>query len=1034
MSSNYEKITKNILKRKISWTEAILVNFLITGSIAMGASLTSIQPGDTVDLISKDGTIGWENGIYVTGTANLTGDTIFNISTVSGNNKYEPTGIDVSRIGKVLGEHSLTVNISPNENGKNIYPAGARVTSGGKIEVKDLNIKVVDELEVERIDGVDNAAYGIQIGTAINWADAAKNETSKVLVENANIEVTNTENSRRAGWYRNTFLGEIKVFDVYHQLTGIRVIRTDNSSSSTPYYESTGKTIINVHDSSTAGNVANYNVGIYVSGEDSKVVLNDSEIKISGKGTVRNGSEQYGSNSSALKIGKARQTGKGAGIIESKGNMVIDTKDSPYAPAVRLLGDGSTLKADFENSSAKIESAGNVILYGIEDFRFVGGFGGVAAGENGKNQTVLLKDAKLNTTSDTASLIKVETKRISELGNAYYSDYRKYNNNFHVENATFNLKGSESLATAADNGWLIEVQGQRNNSSSLTANIEEKANIVGLTHKEHRSSLTMNIDDAKWELKKKGDITTSTANEINLKNGAILDVSSFTDDTKAEYTIKLTSDGTTSDGTLTNAGTINLVNNSYEDILTIDGNYVGQDGKIKMNTEWNSPGDELGGNSKSDLIHIKGTASGTTTILPVKIDGTENVLDGSIGDIASDLEKRTVPVITVDDSTNYSPKFFIGKAKTTGAGEIQLSENKKDDGTIEYFWTLTALNSKDPNQPIFSQPTSSYVQMPKANMDLAYDSLRTLHERKGENETLNWEEFKKHQKVPEDQIWVRTLGSKSFNYGKDRFNMERKNKGVQLGKEFSIKRDDDGKYILKGGYLTYQESKISFEDKYRAENAIVVADKYTGSGKTKALSLGLTRTSYSEEGEYLDLVGQLTLLNNKYYSRDNISAKNKAWGLTLSAEYGKPYEFKKNRENNTSWLFEPQAQLIYQYMSFNSFNDDYRNIKQKNQNNIRGRLGFRLAYNDYEVKERKGIATWYGVGNIWHTFSESYETKIGKDNVSEKYAKTLGELGIGIQIPVGEKSYLYADFRYARAFSRIKHKEYRGTIGLRYTF
>ncbi|MBN6711566.1 hypothetical protein JFL47_10085 [Haemophilus haemoglobinophilus] len=741
----------NLLNKKLMRAKVALVSFLITGNFSFAASLTTVDAGNTEDITSREGTIGWENGVSISGTANITGDTIFNISTVSDKNPYEPTGIAVGGAGKVLGDHSLTVNISPNENGKNIYPAGARVTSGGTIQVKDLNIKVVEELEVDRIDGVDNAAYGIQIGTAINWADGAKNETSKVLVENANIEVTNTKNSKRAGWYRNLpFLGNSKIFDVYHQLTGIRAIRTDASSSSTPYYESTGKTTINVHDSSTAGNAANYNIGIYVSGENSKVVLNDSEIKISGKGTVKNGSEEYGSNSSALKIGKARQTGKGAGIIESKGNMVIDTKDSPYAPAVRLLGDGSTLKADFDNSSAKIESAGNAVLYGIEDFRFVGPFGGVAAGENGKNQSVLLKDAKLSTTSDTASLIKVETKEISELGNSYYGGFNKYNGNFHVENATFNLKGSESLATAADNGWLIEVQGQKDNESSLTANISEKAKVIGQIHKDLSSSLTMNVDDATWELKKKGIDNISTANNVNLTNGAILDatnVSSATQEeidallkkaqkeldaankmrkswwtsesdeqfnarkqkaideataklneatelvakgpqNKAEYTIKLTSDGTKADGTLTNAGTINLANNSYEDILTIEGNYVGQDGKIKMNTEWNGPADELGGNSKSDLIHIKGTASGTTTILPIKVDGTENVIDGSIGDIANDLGKRTVPVIRVDDSTNYNPKFFVGTAKTTGAGEIQLAEHKKDDGSVEYFWTL----------------------------------------------------------------------------------------------------------------------------------------------------------------------------------------------------------------------------------------------------------------------------------------------------------------------------------------------------------
>lgn len=127
-------------------------------------------------------------------------------------------------------------------------------------------------------------------------------------------------------------------------------------------------------------------------------------------------------------------------------------------------------------------------------------------------------------------------------------------------------------------------------------------------------------------------------------------------------------------------------------------------------------------------------------------------------------------------------------------------------------------------------------------------------------------------------------------------------------------------------------------------------------------------------------------------------------------------------------------QLIYQYMHFGSFYDGYRNIKQDAHHSLKGRLGFRLAYNDYEVKERKASVTWYGLGNIWHNFTNRYETKIGQDIISEKYARTLGELGMGVQIPVAEKSYLYADFRYARAFGKVKFKEYRGSVGLRYTF
>lgn len=1011
----------NLSNKKLIRAKVALVSFLITGNFSFAAELqgNNVNSNSNIPSGTHEGSY---NGAFLSvgngAMATIGGDLSYDVKEVGDGE----TRVDVTN-GNLVTENKLSIKIAPNTGNKFTRPKGIiiRGSSDSKIENLDVDVALASEEDVDRGSADSNAAYGVAVGYDYNGGSS--NDTARLTVNNANISVSNTANTVHGNKTATYFITAKVVFG--HQLSGLKVYK---KGGAIPEFISNGNVNINVEDKSTAKS-GDYLVGVYASGKDAKVIFNgNTNIRVAANGI----------NSAGIKIGKPVE-GEGGATVTANGKLVVDTTETKDSAAVRLFAKNSKLlvTGTKTDDASEIKSANSAIVFDTQDYKTKFTLGETSRNENAINPEVELKNTILTTTSSTSSLIKAKAEKVTDITFGLASRLSRGQLNsgsFRVENAKFTLKGDKSLATAADNGWLIEVQGQRNNDSSLTANIEEKAHIVGLTHKEHSSSLIMNIDNAKWELKKKGDTTTSTVNTIHLKNEAILDASSITAPNKAEYTIKLTSDGTKADGTLTNAGTINLVNNSYEDVLTIEGKYVGQDGKIKMNTEWNGPADELGGNSKSDLIHIKGTASGSTTILPVKIDGTENVLDGSIGDIASDLGKRTVPVVKVDDSTNYSPNFFIGKAKTTGAGEIQLSENKKDDGSIEYFWTLTALNSKDPNQPILSQPTSSYVQVPKANMDLAYNTLRTLHERKGENQTLTWEHFNKSQKVADGQVWVRLLGNRALDYGKHRFNMETQNKGIQLGKEFSITRDDEGKHILKGAYLSYQESRLSFKDRYRAENAVVVDDKYTGSGKTKAFSLGLTRTSYTQEGAYLDLVGQLTLLNNKYYSRDNTSAKNKAWGIALSAEYGKPYEFNKNIEENTSWLFEPQVQLIYQYMHFGSFYDGYKNIKQDAHHNLKGRLGFRLAYNDYEVKERKASVTWYGLGNVWHNFTNRYETKIGKDIISEQYAKTLGELGMGVQIPVAEKSYLYADFRYARAFGKVKFKEYRGSVGLRYTF
>ena len=75
--------------------------------------------------------------------------------------------------------------------------------------------------------------------------------------------------------------------------------------------------------------------------------------------------------------------------------------------------------------------------------------------------------------------------------------------------------------------------------------------------------------------------------------------------------------------------------------------------------------------------------------------------------------------------------------------------------------------------------------------------------------------------------------------------------------------------------VTHANSK--FYDEYRAENGVVLDDKYTGKAKTENLHVGVTHTRYSEDGSYIDFVGQLSWMQNKYNSLDS-KAKNHGLG------------------------------------------------------------------------------------------------------------------------------------------------------------
>jgi outer membrane autotransporter protein len=495
---------------------------------------------------------------------------------------------------------------------------------------------------------------------------------------------------------------------------------------------------------------------------------------------------------------------------------------------------------------------------------------------------------------------------------------------------------------------------------------------------------------------------------------------------------------------ISDAGVVNLADKQVGDVLTIDGNYSGSNGAlVKMDTVWNAPGDANGADSTSDVLHITGTAGGNTIVSPISANGTANIIDGNVQQVASVL--NTIPVVIVD--SDNAAGTFTGTAQTTGAAEVQLTSRGAGAGR-EYYWTMNAkpiipvdpvdppVDPVDPPIPpvIYNPSVPAYVEMPRANMELGYATLATLHERRGENQTLAWDECGTCGTDAKGQTWGRILGKHLEQDGKTRLNMTSNIYGIQIGHDFKIKRTDKGAHQLTGVYLSYGRSNTNFYDNYRAVNGIISDDKYTGKGISDSASLGLTHTRYAPNGSYLDLVAQLSYLHNKYQSRRGVDVGQNGFGAVLSAEVGRPYALNKHASNESGWMIEPQAQLIYQYVDLKGFNDGIRQVDQGSQSGLRGRVGVRVAHNAQSSGDDYQTNTFYGVANIWHDFLNPKAVSIGQDRVGEKYATTWAEIGLGVQRAVGKHSYVYADARYEHDLGKTKRDGYRGTIGIKHTW
>ncbi|BBM50521.1 autotransporter outer membrane beta-barrel domain-containing protein [Leptotrichia wadei] len=714
------------------------------------------------------------------------------------------------------------------------------------------------------------------------------------------------------------------------------------------------------------------------------------------------------------------------------GDVFSTTATTPPTPRPLLTISGSNTEffGTGITNKAEFSSEDNIVLYSVKDI------GGNYI--NGSNQKVTFKNMKAGDASISSGepAIKVEAK-----------------NGNNIKGAEFNLIGTtnnddDEFGIAQNSNWVVEVEGDATNNkySELTVNVKGNTSITGLMHKEAKSVINVNLEDGgKWSFSKnyKNGSTTTTINSLNIGNDGILDVTFYPSESDGEtgiYTMKLTSDGINNDGTLTNAGEINLYNGSYKDVFTIEGNYHGNNGNIIMNTLWNAPGGENGENSESDLVYITGNASGSTRVSPSSFEDEAdyNVIDGTIQQLSTRL--NSVPVVKV--AGNSTPTTFTGTAKTAGAAEAQLT-SRQVNGIWEYYWTISPLESSGAtagiiggttggssgsSRPIYimAQPVSAYVLMPKVNMEMGYSTVGTLHERRGENRILDLE----NMSADKGQIWTRIYGSGLNENGTDRFQYEGNLYGVQIGHDFKINKDKNGNDHLLGGYISYNRANTDFFDEYRAENGKISDSKYTGKGKSESISLGITKTKYTPKDSYYDLVGQVSYLQNKYNSRDDYSAKQNGFGLLLSGEAGKSFNISKNG----NWSVEPQAQLIYQYLNTKSFNDGLRNVNQDNRNGLRGRAGVRLAYNGDNGNSRTN--SYYAVANVWHDFTkyDSKYTNIGSDKITEKLGTTWGEIGLGAQAPLGQKSNLYVDTRYEHSFNNSNRSGYKGTIGFKHTF
>lgn len=413
---------------------------------------------------------------------------------------------------------------------------------------------------------------------------------------------------------------------------------------------------------------------------------------------------------------------------------------------------------------------------------------------------------------------------------------------------------------------------------------------------------------------------------------------------------------------LVNQGTVNLRGGNVGSKLTVNGDYVGMNGTLKIAAQQHSPG------VADKLVINGGTATGTTRLdIDVSQLGEPTTGDGIM--VVQALNGATTTAQTTKDAFNIGSDKLIA-----GAWQYQLFAGNASGAGEDWF--LRA--GYNPVVPGFNSVAAITRQA-----DLFV--LGTLHQRVGDEQPYRSD-------VPEDQegrFWARYL-TKTVDLRLDdatRSQSHSQYDGMQIGVDLW-----HNEQWRTGVYTTIMDIDSS-----------VSGDTGMGGGSaynsTLSTYVGGYATWTDSNGFYVDNVLQYgyhsvdlkNLSDSQTYHPDGNT-------VTASVEVGKPWQL-----GDSNWAFEPQAQLVWQWSNFDdvTLNDGANtHVSSDADSAVIGRLGARLTA-DYDtnvgkVKPYVRVNYWQELGGGDDSVSYSNGANShGKTTLSasQKYSATEAAVG-----------------------------------------
>lgn len=399
---------------------------------------------------------------------------------------------------------------------------------------------------------------------------------------------------------------------------------------------------------------------------------------------------------------------------------------------------------------------------------------------------------------------------------------------------------------------------------------------------------------------------------------------------------------------LVNQGTVNLRGGNVGSTLTVQGDYVGLDGVLKIAAQQNSPG-------VADRLVIDGGSASGTTLLDIDVSRLGEPTEGD--------GIRVVEAINGGETTAQTTKdaFTIGSDYlTAGAWQYQLFAG--DASGAGQDWFLRA--GYRPDVPGFDTLPSIIRQA-----DLFV--LGTLHLRQGDEQPYRAD----NPADQEGRFWARYL-TKTIDQKLDDptgSTTHSQYNGMQMG--LDLWQNDAWRAGL---YTTFMDIDSSINGNTGMSGGAAY-------NSTFSTYLGGYATWTDTDGLYIDNVLQYGYHSVDLKNRtDNETYHPDGNSVTASVEVGKPWYF-----GDTGWALEPQAQLIWQWSDFDdvTLKDAARtHVSIKADSALIGRLGARLTA---EYDTNQGKVKPYVRVNYWQELTDGQDQFTYRNTANSNGKTTL---------------------------------------------